>query len=325
MDALEPKKLALLRILQILQRYSDIDHPLLQEDIATHLEIDFGIILERKAISRNIALLKDAGYDIVSDRHGSYLSSRIFENSELRMLIDGVLSSRYITANHSKELIEKLCGLTNKYFKSHVNNIHSVNSWNKTDNQALFLNIEIIDNAIENDKQIIFDYNKYGIDKKLHKTAYHAVSPYQLIVHNQRYYLMAFEERWKHICFYRISQITDMKITDEKRTPLNTVSGYENGVDYGELASSLPYMYPAKPENIVFYAEEWMTDAIIDWFGKSVRFEKEDDRIKVTLKASPDAMQYWAMQYLNCVEIIKPIELREKIKENINKAQEKYI
>ena len=186
MDALEPKKLALIRILQIFQQHSDYDHPLTQEDIAAFLEQEYGIIIERKAIGRNISLLKEAGYQIESGRNGSYLDEREFEDSELHMLIDGVLNSKYITAKHSKDLIEKLCGLSNKYFRAHVKNVHSVNDWSKTDNQALFYNIERIDDAIEQGRQIRFDYNKYGVDKKLHRTATHRASPYQLVLHNQR-------------------------------------------------------------------------------------------------------------------------------------------
>ncbi|MBQ5436574.1 MAG: WYL domain-containing protein, partial [Firmicutes bacterium] len=134
MESFEPKKLALIRIWQILKEYSDFDHPLTQEEIAGRLENDYGIVIERKAIGRNLSLLKEAGFDIESRRAGSYLGSREFEDSELHMLIDGVLSSRHITAKHSKDLIERLCGLSNRYFRAHVKNIHSVNDWSKTDN-----------------------------------------------------------------------------------------------------------------------------------------------------------------------------------------------
>ncbi len=324
MDALEPKKLALIRILQILEKHSDYDHPLTQDYIAAFLENDYGIIIERKAVSRNISLLKEAGFEIESTRAGSYLECREFENSELKLLIDGVLSSRYITAKHSKDLIDKLCGLTNKYFRAHVKNIHSVNEWSKTDNQALFYNIEMIDIAIEEGKQITFDYNKYGVDKKLHRTSTQTVSPYQLILHNQRYYLMSLNERWKHIGYYRVDRITNMTVSEEKLTPLTSVEGYENGINYGELATSLPYMFTDKPEQIVFTAEEHIVDQIVDWFGSNAKIEKNGDHILVTVKASPSAMKFWAMQYLNYVEVLKPQSLRDAIKENIAKAQEKY-
>ena len=160
MPTLEPKKLALLRIWQILLKHSDYNHPLTQEDIINYLYEEYGIEMERKAIGKNIADLRDAGIEIGSRRAGSYIDSRDFEDSELRLLIDGVLQSKHITAKHSKDLIEKLCGLSNKYFRSHVKNVYSVNDWSKTDNQALFLNIELISTAIEEGKQVHYDYNK---------------------------------------------------------------------------------------------------------------------------------------------------------------------
>lgn len=325
MDSLEPKKLALLRILQIFKDYSDYNHPLKQEDIANYLERDYGIVIERKAISRNISLLKEAGFEIKSSKKGSYLDERDFEDSELRMLIDGVLSSRYITAKHSKDLIEKLCGLSNKYFRSHVKNIFSVNDWSKTDNQALFYNIELIDDAIERGLQLQFDYNKYGTDKKLHRTTTHIASPYQLILHNQRYYLMSQNEHWHNMAYYRVDRITNMTILDKPSTPITTLEGFESGINYKELASSLPYMYTDKLERIEFKADKCIIDQIVDWFGNEVEFKEADENyVTVSLKASPNAMEHWAMQYINYVEILKPISLRERIIENLKVAEEKY-
>ena len=324
MNSLEPKKLALLRILQILEQYSDIDHPLKQEDIARYLDRDFGIVIERKAIGRNILLLKDAGYDILSDRRGCYLVSREFEDSELRLLIDGVLASKHITAKHSKELIEKLCSLSNKYFRSHVKNIWSVNEWSKTDNQALFYNIEIIDAAIEQGRQITFSYNKYGADKKLHKTSNHRATPYQMVLRNQRYYLIACNEKWKNLGHYRLDRITDIRLTDEPATPLRSLPGHESGIDYKEYATSLPYMFTDQLENIEFLAELGIVDQIVDWFGDNARIEQSGDKLKVYVKVSPMAMEYWAMQYLNFVEILSPISLRSRIAANLEAARGKY-
>lgn len=326
MDSLEPKKLALIRIWQIFHKYSDYDHPLTQDDIAEHLESDYGIVIERKAISRNISLLKEAGFEIESTKAGSYLEEREFEDSELRMLIDGVLSSKYITVKHSKDLIEKLCAMSNKYFRSHVNNIYSVNDWSKTDNQALFYNIELIDDAIERRLQIRFDYNKYGTDKKLHKSSTTRVTPYQLILHNQRYYLMSYNEYFGNLTYYRVDHITNMTIEEDKSaTPITNLKGFESGINYKVLATSLPYMYTDMVENVEFIAYKGITDQIVDWFGENIRITELDDKhITVSLKASPNAMEHWAMQYINYVEITKPATLRERIKENLKAAEEKY-
>lgn len=325
MDSLEPKKLALIRILQIFQQYSDFDHPLKQENIADILERDYGIVIERKAIGRNISLLKEAGIPIESKRNGSYLEERDFEDSELKLLIDSVLSSKHISAKHSKDLIEKLSRLSNKYFKSHIKNVHSVNDWSKTENLALFYNIEIIDEAIESSKQIKYTYNKYGIDKKLHRTSSHAVSPYSLILHNQKYYLMGYHHGWGKVIFHRLDKITGMGITEKNITPIKSVEGYKNGIDYKELSSALPYMYTDKRERIEFLADKAVIDQIIDWFGFDILItESDESKVKVSLKASPNAMFHWAMQYIEFVEITAPDHLRERIKSTLENAKNKY-
>ena len=326
MGSFEPKKLALIRIWQILKENSDYDHPMTQEDIATKLENEYGIVIERKAISRNISLLKESGIEIESRRAGSYLDRRDFEDSELHMLIDGVLSSKHITARHSKDLIDRICSLSNKYFRSSVKHIHSVNDWSKTDNQALFYNIELIDAAIEEGKQIHYDYNKYGIDKKLHKTSQQYVSPYLMILHNQRYYLMAYSEYWHNMVFHRLDRITNMTIIDRKATPIKNVPGYENGINYKELSSTMPYMYSDQPEHIDFISDEGIIDQIVDWFGNDVRIMKSNDegKVRVSVKASPTAMEFWAMQYINHVEILSPEPLRIRMREVLNNGLKKY-
>lgn len=326
MDATEPKKLALLRIWQIFKEYSDYNHPLTQDDIAAHLEKDYGIVVERKAIGRNIALLKEAGIEIESRRAGSYLV-RDFEDSELRLLIDSVLCSKHITAKYSKDLIERLCGLSNTYFRSHLKNIYTVEDWNKTENRVLFFNIELIDMAIEQGKQIHYDYNKFGIDRKLHKSSQQYVSPYQLILHNQRYYLMAYSEYWGNMVYHRLDHITNMTIMDQPAFPLRSVPGFELGINYKELTTAMPYMYSDKPELVKLRADAMILDQIVDWFGSEARILKEKDdekKLRVTIKASPTAMSHWAMQYLNYVEVLEPVSLREKIRQDLEAAVNKY-
>ena len=325
MESLEPKKLALIRTLQILWKYSDYEHPLKQEDIALYLDNNYGIVIERKAISRNISLLKEAGFEIESGRTGSFLAERDFTDAELRVLIDGVLSSKHISTKYSKDLIDKLCSLSSKYFRSHVKHIHTVNDWDKTENRTLFYNIELIDEAIEQKRQIRFDYNKYGADKKMHKTQLHNASPYQLILHNQRYYLMARNEFWKNIAYYRLDRITNMTVTEEKLVPITSVEGYEKGINYKELATALPYMYTDKPEYVEFIAEEGVIDQVIDWFGKDIRIMKYgENRLKVTVKVSPTAMEHWAMQYAGYVTLTSPETLVNRIKERLQDAAELY-
>lgn len=325
MEGFEPKKLALIRILQILEKHSDSEHPIKHEKIVELLDSEYGLIIERKAIGRNISLLNEAGYEIETTKKGSYLAERTFEDSELRLLIDGVLSSGYITAKHSKDLIEKLCVQSNKYFRPRVKNIYSVNDWNKTENVSVFYTIEIVDEAIERGRQVRFEYNKYGIDKKFHRTSKQTLSPYQMILHNQRYYLMGYNEKWQEMRYYRMDRITNIEILDEPSTPLRSVKGFESGIDYKRFSSALPYMFADEPQMVEFIADGWAIDQIVDWFGKDIRIEeRQDGRFLVCVKVSINAMEYWAMQYMNAVEIISPKELRERIKKNVQVANEKY-
>ncbi len=326
MDSLEPKKILLFRIYQILVEYSDENHPLKQQDIINLLSSNYDIACERKAVGRNISFLKEAGVDIESGKNGSYLASREFETSEIRMLIDSVLCSKHINEKHSKDLIEKLIKLGGCYFKGHVKNIYSVKDWQKSTNLDFLLNIELVDEAIANDCQLSFDYNKFGIDKKLHKTAWHTVSPYQMILHNQHYYLMGQQMYWHNMGFYRLDKITNMRImSDKPRANLRDIPGYENGINYRELSSSLPYMFTDRPQKIVLLCETNIVDEIIDWFGYDVVFAPRDDgKITATFTASECAMEYWCMQYGNYVEVLSPVSLRNTITYNLKETLKKY-
>ena len=324
----EPKKLALLRILQILEKYSDCDHPMTQKDIAERLEKDYGIELERKAIGRNISLLEEADIDLESTGAGTYICGRTFEDSELRLLIDGVLSSRHISGADSEDLIKRICSLSNEYFRSNVQYIYSVREWSKTDNRALFYNIEVIDSAIKAGRQIHFTYSKYGIDKKLHPASEHDVSPYQMVLHSQKYYLMAFNERFKEMVYYHVDRITDIRILEDRSsTPIRQVKGYINGINYRELSTAMPYMYSDQPERINFTAESWTIDQIVEWFGDEctiTRCKDDKDKVNVSVFASPLAMEHWALQYLNYVEITSPVSLRDKIRGMLENGLGKY-
>lgn len=325
MDNLEPKKLALLRILQILEDETDKEHPYTQAQIIKRLSEKYDITVERKAVGRNLSLLKEAGFGIESTKAGSFFDDRTFEQSELRLLVDSILCSRYINKKHSEDLIEKIVVLGGKNFKSHVKHIYSVGKWSKSDNIEFFYNIEIADEAIERAKQITFHYNKFDETARLKKTYRQIVSPYQMILHNQRYYLMAYNEYWKNMAFYRMDKITDVEILDKPQTPIKSVPGYKNGIDYKDLATSRPYLYADKAEKIVVACDKALMDDVVDWFGNGVSVRKGNEgQIVVTLYASKDAMLYWALQYGKRAKVLEPEDLVQKIKQTLEDVLKSY-
>ena len=135
----------------------------------------------------------------------------------------------------------------------------------------------MIDEAINHHKQIKFNYNKYDIDKKLHYTKTHIVSPYLLLVHNQHYFLMAYHEYFENIVYYRLDHINNILILEQTSTDLKTIKGYENGINYGELSTAYPYLFTDELKTITFLADKNIIDDIIDWFGYTVEIEEEKE------------------------------------------------
>ena len=327
MAGFEPKKLALIRILQLLEEYTDCDHPLTQEQIAALLDREYGIDVERKAVGRNLSLLKEAGYPVASAGNGSYLEQRVFDDTELRLLIDSVLSGRYISAAQSKSMIERLCKLSNRYFQSHVKHVHSIAAWDKTENKAVFLNMELIDTAITDGRQIRYEYHHYGADKKLHLSSAQTVTPFLMLLHNQQYYLMGYSERWNNIAYHRLDRMVNMELTDRPAFPLKQVPGLENGIDYGKLTSERPYLFNDAPERVELIIARGIIDQMIDWFGKKMDITEipgETDRVRVSLTVSPTAMLFWALQYINYAEVVSPADLRQRVADSIRRGMKMY-
>ncbi|MCR5617437.1 MAG: WYL domain-containing protein [Clostridiales bacterium] len=329
MSNIEPKMLSQLRVLHILEKYSDADHLLTQKDIADRLEEEFGIEMERKAISKKIANLKEAGYDIRSGKKGCYLNERSFTDAELHFLIDLVMSNKTINKTHSEDLVKKIQSLGNAYFKPQINKIITVGTTDKGDNPALFYNIELIYEAIGNGRQITYDYNLYGEDKKFHRSSTQTVSPYQLLFHNQDYYLMAYSSHHETIVFHKVDHMTNMTVNKEPAISLRNVSGYEKGLPQDYFTAARPYMYSDAPERIemIVSRSPYIINQIVEWFGKDITISEikgDQNELRVSLKASPSAMRLWALQYADYVEIIEPYNLRDDIRDSLMFALDKY-
>ena len=188
MPTIGGKKAAILCLLEILRRYSDIDHPLSMHQLIQYLHKNYGISAERKSVSRNISLLLEMGMDISTydeNHKGYFLREREFDNLELRILIDSVMTSRYIPESDAKRLIHKLESLGSIYFRHQMRHVHSLPSWPHQHNKAFFFNLDLINEAIDLGQKISFTYNQYGTDGRLHPVRRNfIVSPYALIAAN---------------------------------------------------------------------------------------------------------------------------------------------
>ncbi|MBQ7761550.1 MAG: WYL domain-containing protein [Clostridia bacterium] len=315
--------MAVIRILSILKDHSDENHKLTHKQIATYLERDYGIVLERKAIASNLRDLEIGGFDIEITPKGAYLDKRELDDLEIRLLIDAVLGSKYIDKKHSKALIEKLCGLSNKYFKSSVKNIHTLDTREKSENLDLLYNIDIVNEAIDEGKQIQFIYNKYDIDKKLHPVSKnpYIITPYQLVLSNGNYYLLGEESQQKITLSFKLDRITKMNIVESKKRIRAEVSVLQ----ISDYIKTHPYMYAGEPQQIKLLVKKDFLSEAIDFFGKDIRITKNNEDYAIDLKSSTQGIFEWAMQNGGEVEVLSPQDLRNQIRSTLYKMEKSYL
>lgn len=345
----QPKKLIIMNILDILKKYTDVDHRLSQKEIQDILEREYEMKVDRKAVRRNLMNLIDAGYYInysesvrvFKDKDGEeqenvilsdFYLKREFTDCELRLLIDSVLFSNYIPYKQDMDLVEKLSGLSNVYFKSRVKHIIRMPK-DKADNKQLFYNIELLDEAIAKERKVRFHYVEYQSDKKLHKRCgedgkvrEYIMNPYQLVIREGKYYLICNNDKYDKVSNYRVDRITDMEILDERIKPFNTLIGSDGRpLDLQEYMEKHIYMFAGKTIRAVFRITKDCISDVIDMFGKDVKFSEETDtHITVTANVNEQAMEQFAKAYTPWIEIIKPAELRKEMIKNLSAGLEKY-
>ena len=332
--------LAMIYIMEILASRTDPDHPMPFRTVEAVLRNEYGLDFERRTIADKVNLLIDNWLreeegeleEIVvrkGAKKGVYYN-REFQNEELDLLIYSVMANRNIPQIYKENLkkrLEKLGGSNYNPLISAGRNMIIESHDDEAGNHELFLNLEDINYAINHSNQISFDYCRYGIDKKLHIDSNHTASPYYVMMKEQDLWLIAYSETHETVSFFRIDRIKNISILRRKAVDLKTVRGYDLGLEEKYLQSSLPYMFSDRPEWITFRADEVIVDQIVDWFGSSVTIEKDREdssKVKARLRTSPMAMEYWAKQYMDHVEIIKPLSLRKRILESLKNSVIKY-
>ncbi len=143
-------------------------------------------------------------------------------------------------------------------------------------------------------------------------------------MHNQKYYLLAKSDGCDSVSYFRLDRITKIKIDNEALLRLNTVKRYERGINYSQLATQ-PYLDGSNDERVEMIIDPSILDEIIDTFGKSIQIsDTGNGKYTVLLKSGVTSMEHYAMQYIDTIEIVKPIELRERIKENLKNGLRRY-
>lgn len=332
----ETKKMLNILILEILRNYSDDDHHLTQQEIIRKLKSDYGVEkIDRRSVKANVKSLADMGYDIGGiddediEKDGYYLSSREFEDGELRLLIDSVLFSKTFSSSLAKKLIEKLKGFGNIYFDAKVSHVMTTPLLHRTDNKSVLYSVSDINDAIDMKKKISFHYSRYGTDLKMHDQGKeYIMNPYQMVASNGHYYLLGNIDKHDDVTYYRIDKMSKVTILDEKVKPQKDVKGIDGHLDLPKHMAEHIYMLygdvvTAKIKANTSYIG--MMDTLVDWFGNDFKIvEKSDDEVIISVNCNESALFYWALQYGTLVEVLSPESLRSKLADAISMMNDKY-
>lgn len=303
------KKANAMCLLEILREYSDEEHILKMSELIAKMDKIYGLSIERKTVYSAIAMLiDDFKYDIsIPDENGGkgyYLRSREFDISEVRLIMDSIYSNSVIPSKQTADLIRRLQNLTlSVHQQKNYSNMTVIRDEKKTSNKEIFLNIEILDEAILKKSKVQFTYLEYGFDKKLkpRRERKYVVSPYSLVAANEHYYLICNYENHDGVGYYRIDKICDIEILSEKITPSPTNF---NVYDYTKQSI---YMFGGNSEAIELKCHNKILGDVIDKFGLDVRIiQKPDDTFNARFTANIGGVKYWALQYLQYCEVLLP-------------------
>ena len=319
------QKLKIFYILEYLQRNSHEGHPIRATELSAWLEREHNISCDRKTVYSDIAALQDYGVDIVSipGKHGGYyIASRNFELPELKLLIDAVQSSRYLTEKKSRELIEKLCTQCNEHDASLMRRNVLVSGRVKSMNETIYYNVDAIQEAITQNKQIAFRYFDWDLGgKRRYREKEYLASPYGLCQDNENCYLLGFSPR-HGITSYRVDRMTDIKLTKDARIPCPELTGKA----LTEHANQLFQMFAGDTVDVKLRFHRELINVVVDRFGKNTMLIPDgDEHFNFTVRVAVSPMFLsWVIGFGSKAKVLYPQSVVDACKELCLEALNQY-
>ncbi len=318
MAKLSGQKLKLLYLVRILEEETDEGHPVSTAELIQRLET-FGIHSERKSIYDDIEKLCDFGYDIVQVHSrlggGYYLASREFELPELKLLVDAVQSSRFMTTKKSRELIGKLEKKAGKYDAGKLQRQVYVAGRIKTENESIYYNIDNIHRAIQENRQISFLYLDWNLKKELvpRENDKRQVSPWALIWREENYYLLAYDEKDEILKHYRVDKMGQVEVAKEGR---KGEEQYQN-LDLAAYANRTFGMYGGREETVNLIFPNRLIGVVMDRFGRDADIRPlGDETFRVRTRVIPSGQFFgWLAGIGREVKIQSPDSIRKEYQE----------
>ena len=321
------QKLKILYLMEIFYEKTDKTHPMSVKDLIACLE-ELGIHAERKTIYDDIETLRNFGMDILNRREkpaGFYLASREFELPELKLLVDAVQSSRFITSGKSRQLIGKLESLASVYEARQLRRQVFVENRVKTINESVYYNIDEIHRALTDNRQISFQYCEWTVEKELRLKKNgdrYCVSPWGLVWQNENYYLVAYDEKCETVKHYRVDKILQIRIEEASRNGRDIFENY----DVGELTSRTFGMFGGREETICLEAHNRLVGVVLDRFGRDIMIQRKDhEHFKTLVRVNVSSQFFgWIASLGPDAVIASPDRVRDEYREFLEKSLSNY-
>ena len=302
------QKAKILYIMDYLEKNSHEKNPINAAELITMLDRDHRIKCDRKTIYSDIAALQEFGLDVVSipGRNGGYYlgSPRSFELPELKLLVDAVLSSRYLTEKKSRELIEKLCAQCNAHDAALMKRNVLVSGRVKSMNETILINVDTIQDAITQNAAIKFRYFDWDLGKqRRYREKEYLASPYGLCQDHENCYLLAYSDR-HGITSYRVDRMTNIELTDQNRTPCPELTGKS----LHEHANRLFQMYSGDETDVKLRFHRSLINVVVDRFGKDIMLIPDgEEHFNFTVKVAVSPMFLsWVIGFGNKAKVVFP-------------------
>ena len=321
------QKLKLYYLSQIMRKKTDDEHFLTMPEILKNLE-EYGIKADRKSIYDDFEALRTLGLDVIMEQEGRnyyyHVGAKQFEMAELKLLVDAVQSSKFITAKKSSELISKITNLVSEYEAGQLKRQVEVQGRIKTMNESIYYTVDEIHNAIMNNRQITFEYLTWNLKKEMVPRRDHVYeeSPWALTWDDENYYLIAYDSEEEKIKHFRVDKIRDLIITEKKREGRKTFEA----IDMASYINMNFGMFGKKegvPVNLRFRND--MVGIVIDRFGKEIPIRESEEEgwsdTRVTVMISGQFFG-WIFAMSGLVRITGPEDVLENFKTECRKQLE---
>lgn len=322
------QKFKLYRLAQLMLEQTDDEHYITMPEILAGLG-NYGITADRKSIYQDLKDLEVLGIEVEGEPDGKgyhyHVVSRPFELPELKLLVDVIQSSRFITEKKTNALIRKLEKLVSRYEANRLQRQVFVSGRIKTMNESIYYAVDTIHNAISDNKKIRFQYYQWNVKKEMvlrRGGAFYEISPWGLSWDSENYYLVGFDSEAGEIRHYRVDKMLRIQMTDKAR------EGKEHfrKLDMADYAKKSFGMFGGEEKTVKLLVDHQLAGVIVDRFGKDVHMIPVDEKhftVSVTVMVSSQFLG-WIFSLGEKVEILGPEGVKEQMRREGERLLKQY-